>query len=196
MFTRIEDLPAFRVVHVLTESGKPQLSGVFTRLQGVRAGRSWLYAGDAGSLFGDLVNLDMATGRATFVAPFWTHESPIQVGSLAPWIDGHWQAYHVTMILDPEAGWRRTEFAASAAQHFRVGNAHGWTKLGQELPQDAIPTFVQEDGWDHEHCELCRGKIGRGGQPYGYVDRHDHWVCESCHREYVATRNLAFLLHG
>jgi hypothetical protein len=160
----------------------------------VRTGRSWLYAGDAGSLIGDLVDLDTVTGKATFVAPFWTRESPIQVGSLVPWIEGYWHAYHVTMILDPDAGWRRTEFAAIAAQHFRVGNTYGWAKVGQELPQGAIPTFVQERGWDHEHCELCRGKIGSGGQPRGYVDPHDRWVCESCYQKYIVTRNLEFLL--
>ena len=191
--TRIEDLPAFRVVDVSTESGEPRLSGIFTHLQGVCNGRSWLYAGDGGSLIGDLVDLDVVTGRATFIATFWTRESPIQVGSLVPWIYGFWQAYHVTMILDPEAGWSRTKFVPSAAQHFSLGSAHCSAKRGQELPQGAIPTFVQEGGWDHEHCELCREKIGRCGQPCGYVDRHDHWVCQSCYKEYVATRNLGFL---
>jgi hypothetical protein len=55
------------------------------------------------------------------------------------------------------------EFMPSPAQHFRQGSVYGWTKAGSKLADDATPTHIEEMGWDHEHCELCQSKIGRGG---------------------------------
>ena len=128
--TQLEDLPAFQVLQI-TNADDPKLVGVFNHLKGVRAGRSWLYAGDADSLIGDLVDVDEATRQARFTAPFWSPSSPIQVGSVVPWLDGYWQAYHLTMILDPEAAWKRTEFTASHCELCqskigRGGDAHGY----------------------------------------------------------------------
>src|SRR5678816_1815511 len=45
MHTRLEDLPAFELKQILTDS-EPHLIGTFSHLRSVRAGRSWLYAGD------------------------------------------------------------------------------------------------------------------------------------------------------
>lgn len=190
--THLKDLPAFQVLQI-TNADDPELIGVFSHLKGVRAARSWLYHGDADSLIGDLVDVDEATRQARFTAPFWSPSSPIQVGSVVPWLDGYWQAYHLTMILDPEAAWKRTEFTASPAQHFRQGHVHGWTKAGHKLPDDAVPTSVDELGWDHEHCELCQSKIGRGGDDHGYVDRNDRWLCGRCYHDYAEPRSLGFV---
>jgi len=192
LVTRLGDLPAFRVLQI-ANAENPELLGMFTHLKGVRAGRSWLYAGDADSLIGDLLDIDEATQRARFTAPFWSSASPIQVGSAVPWLDGYWQAYHLTMILDPQAVWKRTEFAPSPAQHFQQGDVHGWTKAGAKLPDDAVPTHIDEVGWDHEHCELCQSKIGRGEDAYGYVDHNDRWLCERCYHAYAEPRSLAFV---
>ena len=97
------------------------------------------------------------------------------------------------MILDPQAVWKRTEFTPSPAQHFRQGDVYGWTKAGHELRDDAILTYLDEAGWDHEHSELCQSKIGRGGDSHGYVDRHDRWLCERCYRETGEPRSLGFV---
>jgi hypothetical protein len=194
MLTRLDDLPGFQVDGISAEECNPKLTGTFTHLKGVRRGRSWLYASSASSLIGDLVDLDETSRRATFIAPFWSSDSPIQVGTVAPWVDGYWQPYHVSMILDPDAVWRRTKLCASPAQHFDVGGLHGWGEVGRALPEGAVPTFVQDNGWDHEHCELCWASIGPGGQPYGYVDQDDRWLCEGCYGSYAATRSLGFLV--
>jgi hypothetical protein len=189
---RLHDLPGFEVVQI-SGASEPELVGVFTHLRGVRAGRSWLYAGDADSLIGDLIDIDEPTRRAKFTAPFWSPKNPIQVGTVARWLDGYWQAYHVTMILDPQAAWKRTQFTPSPAQHFQRGGVHGWTKAGHKLPDDAVPTHVEEVGWDHEHCELCQSKIGRGGDAHGYVDGHDRWLCQRCYHDYAELRSLGFV---
>ena len=77
--------------------------------------------------------------------------------------------------------------------HFRQGDVHGWTKAGATLPDDAIPTGVNDGGWDHQHCELCESHIGRGGGAHGYVDRNDRWLCERCFQNDADPRSLGFV---
>jgi len=190
--TRLQDLPAFEV-HRIVDGEEPELFGVLTHLRGVRLGRSWLYAGDADSLIGDLLDLDATSRRARFVAPFWSSPSPVQVGSIVPWLDAYWHAYHLTMILDLDANWQRTEFVPSSAQHFVHGEVSGWTKAERRLPEGAVPTHVEDAGWDHEHCELCQSKIGRGRSTHGYVDRHGRWLCERCYYDHASTHSLGFV---
>ena len=193
--TGLQDLPAFRILHIFN-GDEPQLLGAFNHLKSVQECRSWLYAGDEHSLIGDLFDLNKVTRQARFSAPFWTPDSPIQVGSIVPWVDGYWQAYHITMILNPHAPWVRTEFTPSPAQFFRQGDLQGWTKAGHKLHDDYVPTHIVEDGWDHEHCELCGTKIGRSGVSHGYVDSKERWICEECYREYAEPRSLGFVFSG
>jgi len=51
-------------------------------VQRVAFPKGGLYAGDADSLIGDLLDVDEATRQARFAAPFWSPTSPIQVGSV------------------------------------------------------------------------------------------------------------------
>ncbi len=197
--TGLDDLPAFEIAHV--EPGKyPRLHGVFNHVRSVRAGGSWLYHA-AAPLIGDLLDLDQATGRAVFEAPFWEASHPIQCGSRPPWLDGFWQAYHVTMILDPDAQWRRVRFEPSDAQHFIQGGQEMSTRTGH-LPEGAVATRIVPGAWDVEHCTLCMERVGRGGDEYGYVahgaayvDGHD-WLCDRCGENYAVPRSLAFVWNG
>ena len=199
MTTRLEDLPAFEIVHV-EAADHPRLHGVFTRLRSVKAGDSWLYH-PVRALTGDLLDLDESTGRAVFEAPFWDHGHPIQIGSRPHWLDGCWQAYHVTMIVDPDAGWRRVRFEPSDAQHFVQNGMAMSTKAGS-LPESAVATRIVPGAWDHEHCTLCMERVGRWGDEYGYVargaayvDSHD-WLCDRCGEKYAVPRSLAFVWDG
>jgi hypothetical protein len=192
MHTRLEDLPAFELKQILTDS-EPHLIGTFSHLRSVRAGRSWLYAGDH-SLIGDLIDLNANDRSARFIAPYWSPASVIQLGSIVPWFDGYWQANQVTMILDPAAHWQRTEFLPSPAQHFKQGGVSGWMRLGQDLPEGAVATHSDSNGWDHEHCEICQRTIGVGGKRYAYINKTDRWLCERCYHDYAKPRSLGFLI--
>jgi hypothetical protein len=97
------------------------------------------------------------------------------------------------MILDVNEDWKRVEFEASPAQFFRQGTLVGWCKFGQQLPDGAVPTHVDAAGWDHEHCDLCLAKIGMSGDPFGFVGRHDRWLCAACYAKYASCQNLDFV---
>ncbi len=190
---QLDDLPHFVIDAVEEAESAPLLLGRFTTMAGVREGRSWLYDGDE-SLIGDVESLELSTRRATFSAPDWTSASRAQPGVSLPWVDGYWQAYHLSMILDRANVWHRTTFTPSAAQYFLVQGHQGWQPTGQRLPEGATPEEVVEGGWDHEHCELCMAKIGASGAPIGYRDTSNRWLCERCFQRYAEPRDLAFLL--
>jgi len=189
---KLSDLPQFAIEGVEDADTNPRLVGRLSQLKGVREGSSWLYAGDE-SVIGELEQLDVASGSAVFSAPFWTADSPARPGTSLPWLDAYWQAYHVTMILDPANVWRREEFVASDAQYFEVDGHIGWQKIGQEFPEGAVPRQVARGGWDHEHCEICAAHIGTRGARAGYVDTMERWLCEACYNRYAQPRDLSFL---
>lgn len=188
----LRDLAQFEIEGVRDSATDIRLVGRLSHLRGVQEGGSWLYAGDD-SVIGDLEELDPATGAAVFWAPYWTPESPAQPGAVLPWLDAYWQAYHVSMIVDPTNAWRREAFVASDAQYFELDGHRGWQKFGEAFLEGAAPREVVRGGWDHEHCELCRAHIGASGAPTGYVDLEDRWLCEACYHRYAASRDLSFL---
>jgi hypothetical protein len=51
---------------------------------------------------------------------------------------------------------------------------------------------VTEDT-DHEHCAICSEKVGVGGQPEGYVNAQEVWVCEQCYTKFVEPGSLDFI---
>jgi hypothetical protein len=197
--TRLEDLPAFHILRV-ESADYPRLHGIFNHVRSVKPGSSWLYH-PTDPLIGDLLDLDEATGRAVFEAPFWNASNPIQRGSRPQWLDGYWHAYHVTMILDPDAGWRRVRLETSDAQHF-VENGQEMSTKACSVPKGAVATRTVPGAWDHEHCILCMERVGRWGDEYGYVaggaayvDSHD-WLCDHCGEKYAVPRSLAFVWDG
>lgn len=189
---KLQDLPSFTISAVAGQREASRLVGRFSIVAGVREGRSWLYD-PLNALIGDLEKLDLATREAVFVTPYWTAASPAQVGVALPWVDGHWQANHLTMILDETNTWSRKVFTPTEAQYFSLNGVRGWQPSGQDLPPGATPLNVVTSAWDHEHCELCWNKIGMGGAPAGYIDSSNHWLCEECYRQYAEPRDLGFL---
>jgi hypothetical protein len=194
--TTLSDLAHFCISQLDVTSDGAVFRGDFTHLRGVRKGRSWLYAGVAESLIGDLADLDTATGVGTFVAPFWKSTNSVQAGSAVPWIDGYWQAYQIAMIIADESDWQRTRFVPRAGQFYVLGGVRGCGVVGQPLPQGAVPTHIDPAGWDHEHCEIWGEKIGVHGDAFGYVDSQNHWLCEACFVTYAARRDLAFVIES
>ncbi len=188
---KLQDLPHLEIRSIEASSDGATIRGRLSHQRGLREGRAWLYAG-LNSVIGDLT-LDGSDGTASFAAPFWTADSPAQVGSALPWIDGYWQAALIARILDPTVRWAFTRFEASPARYFRQGTVTGSQPVGDSLPDGATPLHIAPTGWDHEHCEIWGEKIGRGGAANGYSDGQGHWLCESCYSLYAATHSLAFL---
>ncbi|RPH54767.1 MAG: hypothetical protein EHM89_18115 [Acidobacteria bacterium] len=190
---KLQDLPQFSIKKVAAGAAYPALIGHFSGLDGVREGRSWLYS-PGQSLFGELHDLDLSSGSAIFSAPYWDAQSAGQPGMSLPWLDGYWDPYQIEMIVDPNHVWRWVEFVPSDAQHFLLQGHRGWTKVGQKLPENAVPLEVVPSGWDHEHCDLCRAHIDADSGRGAYVDGDDRWMCETCYHRYAERHDLSFLV--
>ena len=187
---RIDDLPHFTISQIEVVSEQVRLAGRFTTVVGVRNGRSWLLMPDH-FIIGDLVHLDTQSKTAIFISPDTVAAQIPQATSL-PWLDGYWQAYLVQRIADPDWTWTRIKFAPDDAIQFTQGEVRGWTKIGSTLPPGSKRVGVLPKGWDHEHCEICNGKIGISGDSFGYVDSEDCWLCEQCYEKYASRHDVSF----
>lgn len=63
--------------------------------------------------------------------------------------------------------------------------------IGQKFDPNYID--LVEDGWTHEHCQICFVSIGEHDNQYtqteGYFNGYD-WVCKSCYETVMITDNL------
>jgi hypothetical protein len=216
----LQDLPHFVVSsiergerHPGTEQIEFKVHGIFDQASGVREGRCWLLLPDKDWLVGDLTSLDLKAGTAIFL--IYEEPAPDLIGKKLPYVDGCWQAYHVWMVADPSWHWSRVRlerrqvvsevFQARESQTIDRQEVKTWIRV-KESPEDGgkerlYPVLdgvphkrlkeILAEGWDHEHCELCRASIHVGG--YGFSDLREHWVCEACHAKYVVTHDLSFL---
>ncbi len=187
-------LPHFTVdtVQHAPGDGDRTITGRISPLHGVRNAGGWLYRRPGPSIAGWLSHVP-ATPRE--VVEFHTFDlalaPELRAGVSYPWIDEYWQAYHVDMILAGQ--WEERVFVSTPARYFRLNGVIGWQPDGTPLPEDAEDLGVRDGGWDHEHCALCGAHIGAAGEPHGFVDPGEHWLCDACYHTYALPRDLGFL---
>jgi hypothetical protein len=217
----LEDFPKFRVSRVTRGETDPQgfttfeLDGEFDRSVG-RVGEItwfWLLIGDRLAVCAQWKSSGEDSCHPTLVV----HEKalPEIVGKTLYYLSPAWQAFHIWMVLDEKWGWAHVRFQAvdAVAEAFLAKDVSivdgrevkTWTKLkradkrgfveryapaAEQTLSEAEPHVVP-GGWDHEHCELCRRHINPGD--FGYRDRDERWMCETCYNKYVMRRDLSFV---
>lgn len=196
---RLGDFPHFRVTGVDEGTRDSdgyiplELSGAFDTLEGVREGRCWLLLSDKQSLIGDLASLDSDAKTALYRTSEKT--VPEVLGRNLPYLDGYWQAYHVWMVTDANQPWQELVFHSSDAVSFSCEGGDGRMLRGlrKAKPEDSQNPELQivQNGWDHEHCELCNAHIDPGD--CCYRDAEGAWVCQRCYRQYVQPHDLSFV---
>jgi hypothetical protein len=196
---RFADLPHFLVSGATQgEAGSDgcfslELSGTFNKLEGVREGRCWLLLPDKRSLIGDLTFLDRNANTALYRT---FEKTPADVaGCKFAHLDGYWQAYHVWMVTDPSYAWQELVFVPSDAVTISAegGDGRRLRGLRKAKPEDLHDPelHIVQNGWDHEHCELCNTHIDPGD--CCYCDATNHWVCRRCYHQYVQPHDLSFV---
>jgi hypothetical protein len=143
---------------------------------------------------GEVTEVKPDEGTATLSSK----DSPIPAwvvrGSTFPMFDSYW-VNRVRFILNPSVPWTRRQFDYPDA--FEQPSPHGGRMWRQVEPGDETRTDgkIVPGGWDHEHCEICCGKIGASGDAEGCVSGNN-WVCVRCFEKYVQPRDLSFVLYG
>ena len=185
-------LPQFTVDEVRLQGNRTAVVvGRFSHLRGVRNDGGYLYRRPGPSIAGELSAIPTAPGETVEFRTADLDLAPeLRPGSVYPWVDHYWQPYHVDMVL---AGrWEPRRFAAKAARYFRLDGVTGWQPDGGPLPDGAEDLGAREAAWDHEHCELCGRHIGGLGDPHGYVDPDERWLCQACYERYAVPRDVSF----
>jgi len=197
---KLEDFPHFLVTGVKEEGEcgpdgytSLELCGEFDQLEGVREGRCWLLLPSRQSLIGDLSCLDSNARTALYQA--LGKAVPPLVGRRLPYLDGYWQAYHVWMVTEADRSWQELIFQPSDAVSFSCEGGDGRTLRGlrKAKPEDSTnpESQIVQNGWDHEHCELCNAHIDPGDRCYH--DAEGAWVCQQCYQQYIRSHDLSFV---
>jgi hypothetical protein len=188
------DLPQFTIedIRVAPDDAEVILVGRLSNLRGVRNETAWLYRSAKSSMIGTVARLPATTSEAVEFRTSDVALAPeLRLGAVYPWVDGYWQAYHVAMILAGQ--WEPRHFAPGPARYFRLAGVTGWQPADTPLLDGAEDLGIREGTWDHEHCELCGGRIGGTASADAYVDPEDHWLCDTCHKRYAIPRDVSFV---
>ena len=120
----------------------------------------------------------------------------LRVGQSLPYVDYYWSPKQVAFGLET-ANWERTRFRAVDAVRYLDPKVPGyWTShIASEPPSEgASDVRVLKKGWDHEHCNFCRTRIGKGGRRFGFYSKPDNdWLCDLCYKRFVARHDLRYL---
>lgn len=182
---KLRDLPQFTITSRKPLPGGWALVGSFSHLETVREGRSWLYASCHEFVIGDLEQLNLDARTASFVTP---DDHAAEVATTLAWLDGWWQASHLSVILDHDRVWNHVAFAASDAF---VGPTHGSTVLRPIAGPQGEDEVRVAGAWDHEHCMLCNTHINPGDD--AYVDADRNWLCRRCYENYAQPHDVSFV---
>ncbi|MGC1258302.1 MAG: hypothetical protein WA867_22290 [Candidatus Acidiferrales bacterium] len=217
----LEDFPKFEVLTVrrgetsATGYTRFELDGQFDRIiDGIDPHWFWLLMREHNSLCATLKSLNKESKAALLTCDEKTE--PNVAGQTLFYLSPYWQAQNVWMILDPNWGWKRTQFdgrdaVASDYEAKDISIVDGrevkiWTKLepadrtdgtsrhfpaaDQNQRPNATPRIIA-GGWDHQHCDLCKSHID--AIEFGYRDPQEHWLCNRCYERYVVPHDLSFV---
>ena len=101
-------------------------------------------------------------------------------------IEELWTDYQKELVIDRAVVWTRKAFKKVAGIWTSTERARVLKKLeeGEVIPDGGV---VDENAWDHEHCELCWTTISEypDYEPEGYTDGKN-WLCVKCYEKYIA----------
>lgn len=178
-----------------------ELSGAFSHLTGVRLSEDtdrtvgYLYVSRKDSVYLQTKQFDPDSKTAIFAA--WPSDKPLRVGETFPYVDYYWSPKEVSFALEPAGAWKRVVFKAEDSVRYRDPKVPGWWTshvAAAPVSEGAEDVHIIKDGWDHEHCALCKSRIGRAGARYGYYSKGDNdWLCISCYKKFIAAHDVRFL---
>lgn len=192
------------------------LNGILSRDVPFETDWFWLLIGEKDCIIVKLEAFDKKTGSATVIATEKEAEMPDVIGKTLFYLSPYWQAFHIWMVLDPNWGWKRTQFQSvdALAQDYVAPDVsildgrevRKWVKLGRadekghteryypapdQVTKPEALSRVVPDGWSHESCTLCHQHIDVGD--FAYCGPDSRWMCESCYDKYAKSHDLSFV---
>jgi len=194
----LEDFPHFVIAEVqeVRETGEVRLLGSFDEERGVETGVASLLGLPNFWIDGTLREFNTATKNGLFVVS--SPGSPLKVGTTVLFVEGYWHRC-VKMILDPHRRWERMLFQPKDMALYRQRGGMVGTPASRLSASMGKPDEIVPGGWDHEHCEICQGKVTAypGSQHFGFTDGSGLWFCEGCYKTFVQPKDFSFMdIHG
>jgi len=104
-------------------------------------------------------------------------------------VENWWTAGQAELVEDRSLTWRRQQWNARDAWMSPDGAARPFGAFpdGARPPDDMR---LVKDGWDHDRCQLCWETFAEAphGQPEGYTDGTQRWLCIACFETYLTPR--------
>ena len=85
--------------------------------------------------------------------------------------------------------WRRETWKPTAALVHKKGGTVSQYR-GQKFDPDKID--LVEDGWSHDHCEICWWTLRESDDPddgVGYRNETNGWICSECFEQFVHSQS-------
>jgi hypothetical protein len=178
-----------------------ELQGVFTHLIGVRLSEDtdrtvgFLYLSRKKPIYLLKKKFDPDSRTATLIA--WPSAKSLRPGKSLPYVDYYWGPKEVAFALESARAWKKVMFKAEDSVRYGDPQVPGWWKshvATHPVSEGASGVQIIKKGWDHEHCYLCKSRIGRAGGRFGYYSKADNdWLCVSCYKKFIARHDLRFL---
>ena len=189
---KLEDFPKFTVKNIQSKDTNFIISGTFNFIPLALDNRYWLIKKEE-CFIGDLCELDQENKTGAFIFYYKEEADQIRLHETYSCITSYWNWNFMAIILNNETLWEKGTFQAKDAQVFYLPNGlKGWMELGGKIPEDAKIGEVIKNGWDHEECEICVKRIGKGGESDFYKHKR-FWLCVDCFNKYASNRDLSFV---
>jgi hypothetical protein len=155
----------------------------------------FLYISRKNSIYLQVKEFNRDSKTAVFAA--WTSLKTVRSGQSFPYVDYYWSPKEVSFALEPAAAWKKVRFKPEDSVRYHDPKVPGWWTshvASASIPKDAKDVHIVKEGWNHEHCYLCKARIGGADALYGYYSKRDNdWLCVSCYKEFIARHDLRFL---
>lgn len=178
-----------------------EIQGAFNHLAGVRLSEDtdrtvgFFYISRKDSIYLLKKKFDADSKAATLIV--WPGVKPLRTGVSLPYVDYYWNPKQVAFALESARAWKKVAFRPRDAVRYRDPEVPGWWKshvATARVSERARDVHIIQNGWDHEHCYLCRARIGEARARHGYYSKADKdWLCVRCYKEFVAGHDLRFL---
>lgn len=153
-------------------------------------GENWagyLFTLDGNFIYGRFKDIDEENNSCVFILNNEEESSQITIAQKLFYLDGYY-GDKAELVLNKKINWNKQTFEATDAVEVKSGILRKVTQNDLEKDNRTISS-----GWDHEHCEICMATIGNCGEPTGYRNQRDEWVCRECYLNYIEKRDVSFI---
>jgi hypothetical protein len=174
-------LPQFELLRTEETSSGTKCSGVIKNVVTLeKAKPGWIVTIVAKDEFinGKLLEIHSESFQASIESSNLESKNYLRVGETYPLLDGYWGGL-AELVLSPSIVWKKMRFEPHDSEAL--------------FPDGRVE--IVEDGWDHEHCQICFQNIStfEEDEHFGYANQNDDWLCESCYQKYVVSKSLSFI---